>query len=93
MKTLFWLLPCLLVCFTHFREGYLLNLSLLGTVSHVGPTVQWNNSLLVSRYCIVETGKVKQSWAAADRLSASGEFYTLEDSACQSVSGETSHHG
>ena len=53
-----------------------------------------NNSLPVSRYCIVESGKRKQSWAAVDRLSARGEcVFTLEDSGCQSVSSETSYHG
>lgn len=48
-----------------------------------------NNKLPVNRYCIVETGKEKQSWAAVDRLSARGEFV---HSGCPSVSGETSCH-
>lgn len=44
----------------------------------------------LSRYCIVETGKGKQSWAAVDRPSARGEFAHC---GCSSVSSETSCHG
>lgn len=52
--------------------------------------VSKNNSLPVSRYCIVETGKARQKLAAVDRPSARGQFAHSE---CSSVSSVTSYHG
>ena len=58
---------------SHFLDACLLGFPSLITLSHPGTPELWDNNLPAGGCCIVETGNVKQGWAAVDRLSAREE--------------------